>query len=74
MTQSKIIRQLRKKYEYSKSRILAHRYMEDLIQQHRLNVARYCSSEMTSSFYDNTGSSNKKYSISHGKVFGGICG
>lgn len=62
MTQSEIICQLRKKYGYSKSRTLAYRYMEDLIQQYQLTVTRYRSSEMTSNFYDNTGSSNKKYS------------
>ena len=55
LTQSEIIRQLRDKYEYTKSRTLAHRYMEDLIKQYELKVNRYKSSAQTTQMKNNTG-------------------
>jgi hypothetical protein len=47
LTQSEIIRQLRNKYGYTKSRTLAHMYMENLVKQYKLDICRYKSSEQT---------------------------
>lgn len=62
-TQSEVIRQLQQFYGYSKSRTLAHRYMEDLIKQYDLTVTRYRSSEQTTAAAHGMGASGEKYPV-----------